>query len=42
MVKFKDWFTKRLEVGAFPYRVNRRFDPDNYDVIINVSDEWYL
>jgi len=41
MIKFQDWFTKRLVVGSYPYFVNLTFTPNLYDVIINVSDEWY-
>ena len=40
MTKFKDWFDKKLVQGAFPYKVNTHFEPV-YDVVINVSDEWY-
>jgi hypothetical protein len=41
MAKFNDWFTSNLEVGAFPFTVNERFEPSKYDYIINVSDEYY-
>ena len=42
MIKFKDWFENRLTVGPFPYRQNPNFEPSNYDIVINVSDEWYI
>lgn len=41
MKKFKDWFKQNLEIGAFPYLQNARFDVNKYHIIINVSDEWY-
>jgi hypothetical protein len=41
-MKFQEWFDKKLIVGAFPYKVNTRFDTDGIDIVINVSDEWYL
>lgn len=41
-MKFKEWFDKKLIVGGFPYKVNKEFDPDGYDIVINVSDEWYI
>lgn len=37
-----DWFENRLIVGAFPYKQNTMFYADDYSVVINVSDEWYL
>jgi hypothetical protein len=40
--KFKEWFEKKLTVGGFPYKVNQRFEAKDYDIVINVSDEWYL
>lgn len=42
MKKFKDWFENNLTVGAFPYRQNPKFEQSNYDIVINVSDEWYI
>lgn len=39
--KFIDWFEQNLEVGAFPYLQNTLFNPSLYNIIINVSDEWY-
>ena len=41
-MKFKEWFDKKLIVDAFPYRVNTRFEQDGIDIVINVSDEWYI
>lgn len=41
-IKFIDWFENNLTVGGFPYRVNSRFDASKYDIVINVSDEWYI
>lgn len=41
MIKFQEWFEKKLVVGSYPYMVNVTFKPKLYDVIINVSDEWY-
>lgn len=40
-MKFKDWYDRKLKVGAFPYVNNQNFNSDDYDVIINVSDEFY-
>jgi len=40
-MKFEDWFNKRLTVGAFPFKVNEKFAPSEYDIVINVSDEYY-
>jgi hypothetical protein len=42
MKKFKDWFENNLTVGAFPYRQNPKFEASEYDIVINVSDEWYI
>lgn len=39
--KFQQWFTKKLTVGSYPYHENVGFSPKLYDVIINVSDEYY-
>lgn len=41
-MKFAEWFNNNLTVGAFPYRQNTKFDASLYDIVINVSDEWYL
>lgn len=41
MIKFRDWFNQKLVVGAFPIKQNTLFNPDDYDIVINVSDEWY-
>jgi hypothetical protein len=41
VVKFKEWFNAKLEVGSFPYLVNQEFIEHNYDYVINVSDEYY-
>ena len=41
MAKFKEWYEKNLTVGAFPIKVNTNILPFMYDVIINVSDEFY-
>lgn len=41
MSKFKEWFTNSLIVGAFPHEDNRRFDVNEFDYVINVSDEYY-
>ena len=41
MTKFKDWFQAKLTVGAFPFTNNQKFEPSEYDYVINVSDEYY-
>jgi hypothetical protein len=41
MSKFKEWFEKNLIVGGFPHEDNRRFDVNDFDYVINVSDEYY-
>ena len=41
MNKFKDWFDNKLIVGAFPHEDNFSFNINDYDYIINVSDEYY-
>jgi len=41
-MKFTEWFEKKLIVGMFPITQNEHFEPSKYDVIINVSDEFYL
>lgn len=40
-MKFKEWAKNNLEVGAFPILQNTFFDAKKYDVVINVSDEYY-
>lgn len=40
-MKFKEWFEKKLIVGAFPYTQNEQFSGVDYDIVINVSDEFY-
>src|ERR1017187_2424248 len=40
MKKFDDWFNQNLTIGAFPRITNVDFDHKEYDVIINVSDEY--
>lgn len=40
-MKFKDWFDNKLLVGAFPYTQNNFFKPKHFDIVINVSDEFY-
>lgn len=42
MTLFKTWFENKLTVGAFPYTQNNLFEASDYDVVINVSDEWYI
>lgn len=42
MKNFKEWFENNLTVGAFPYKQNPNFIASDYDIVINVSDEWYL
>lgn len=41
MSNFKQWFETKLEVGSFPFINNDRFNPNEYDYVINVSDEFY-
>ena len=41
MKNFRDWFFNKITVGAFPYKQNSLFEASDYDVVINVSDEWY-
>jgi hypothetical protein len=41
-MKFKEWFDKKLVVGMFPITQNKHFDASKYDVVINVSDEFYF
>lgn len=40
-MNFKEWFDKKLTVGAFPVLVNEGFKFYECDNIINVSDEYY-
>jgi hypothetical protein len=40
-MKYKDWVKSYLEVGAFPIFQNTTWDATKYDVLINVSDEYY-
>lgn len=39
--KFESWFSTRLTIGAFPYMVNKAFNQNKYELVINVSDEYY-
>lgn len=39
-MNFKEWFEKKLTIGAFPILVNQNFIND-YKYVINVSDEYY-
>ena len=41
-MKFKQWFAEKVHVGQFPIKQNEHFDATKYDIIINVSDEFYL
>lgn len=41
MTEFYNWFNQNLTVGQFPYTVNKSFNATNYDIVINVSDEYY-
>lgn len=41
MLKFSSWFGTKLTIGAMPFLVNIVFDINAYDIIINVSDEFY-
>jgi hypothetical protein len=41
-MKFKEWFNSNLVVGQFPIKQNEHFEASIYDVVINVSDEFYL
>jgi len=40
MINFSQFFDKNLTVGGFPHTVNKKFDYIDYDIVINVSDEW--
>jgi hypothetical protein len=41
-MKFKNWFYKKLVVGGFPFiNTNQGFTLNDFDVVINVSDEYY-
>lgn len=42
MSDFNKWFDSKLEVGSFPFMNNGRFEPKEYDYVINVSDEFYI
>lgn len=37
-----DWIEEKLKIGGFPIKVNFTFNPDEFDYIINVSDEFYV
>ncbi len=39
---FISWYKQNLTIGAFPYRINNMFEASDYDIVINVSDEWYI
>ena len=41
-MNFKNWFENNLVVGSYPYMNNYTFNADNYDICINVSDEYYF
>ena len=41
MKKFNDWLGQNLTVGPYPYKQNQWFQAKKYDIIINVSDEFY-
>lgn len=41
MTRFKDYI-KNITIGAFPFKQNEHFKVNDYDVVINVSDEYYL
>jgi hypothetical protein len=40
-MKFTEWFENRLIVGAYPYMNNIYFNAKEFDLSINVSDEFY-
>lgn len=41
-MKFKDWFSEKLTIGGFPFiNTNQGFTLSDFDIIINVSDEYY-
>ncbi len=37
----KDWIKNNLIVGPYPYKVNNNINISEYDIVINVSDEYY-
>lgn len=39
-MKFSEWYSKKLTVGAYPYLINGRFEAAAYQYCINVSDEY--
>lgn len=41
MKKFEDWFSQNLTIGSFPIVVNNNYSLGDFDVAVNVSDEWY-
>lgn len=40
-MKFIEWFENKLVVGMFPFNQDKHFDASKYDIVINVSDEFY-
>jgi len=40
-MKFKNWFNKKLDIGSYPITQNAVYEDKQYDVCINMSDEWY-
>ena len=40
-MKFKEWFSNNLTIGSFPFMNNEIFNPEDYDIVINMSDEFY-
>jgi len=42
MANFSEWFENKLIVGGFPYKVDENFRRNGYDIIVNVSDEFYF
>ena len=34
-------FLNNLTVGSFPFMNNEIFNPEDYDIVINMSDEFY-
>jgi hypothetical protein len=41
-MNFNEWFENKLIVGAYPFMNNQWFKPGDYDICINVSDEFYF
>lgn len=39
--RYENWSKSKLLIGQYPELVNTRFDKTKYDIIINVSDEFY-